>query len=138
QDRRYKHKDGRVLTLRESIYPVRDPSGSVRAIQVIAYDVSTEIESRKQLMQADRLASLGALAGGIAHEINNPVAFISLAAGQIAKMIDTSSGQADAERAKELLKEVGEAAGRIATIVGELKLFTRIPEGAHATPVDVN
>ena len=140
QDRRYKHKDGRVLTLRESIYPVRDPSGSVRAIQVIAYDVSTEIESRKQLMQADRLASLGALAGGIAHEINNPVAFIGLAASQLAKMLDSfpSVDDVDHERAKQLVQEVGEASARIANIVGELKLFTRIPEGAHVTPVDVN
>ena len=56
QDRRYKHKDGRLLTLRESVHPVRDATGAVRAIEVIAYDVSTEIESRKQLMQADRLA----------------------------------------------------------------------------------
>jgi PAS domain S-box-containing protein len=138
QDRKYRHKDGRILTLRESVYPVRDAMLAVRSIEVIAYDVTTELESRKQLMQSDRLASLGALAGGIAHEINNPVAFIGLAAGQITRLLETSRGEADTERAKELLKEVGEAAGRIATIVGELKLFTRIPEGAHATPVDVN
>jgi PAS domain S-box-containing protein len=135
QDRRYKHKDGRVLTLRESIYPVRDPVGTVRAIQVIAYDVSTELESRKQLMQADRLASLGSLAGGIAHEINNPVAFIGLAASQLARIVGFP---AEAERARQLVEEVGEAAARIGNIVGELKLFTRIPEGAHSTPVDVN
>ena len=138
QDRRYKHKDGRVLILRENVYPVRDASGAVRAIEVLAYDVTTEVESRKQLMQADRLASLGALAGGIAHEINNPVAFIALTSGQIAKMIGPSRSEADVMRAKQLLLEVSEAAGRIATIVGELKLFTRIPEGAHVTPVDVN
>ncbi len=138
QDRRYKHKDGRVLILRENVYPVRDASGAVRAIEVLAYDVTTELESRKQLMQADRLASLGALAGGIAHEINNPVAFIGLASGQIAKMIASNRSDADVARATQLLQEVSEAAGRIANIVGELKLFTRIPEGAHVTPVDVN
>jgi PAS domain S-box-containing protein len=138
QDRKYKHKDGRTRMLRESVYPVRDASGETRAIELIAYDVTTELESRKQLMQADRLASIGALAGGIAHEINNPVAFISLAAGQVAKMVEGTRGPEEIERARELLQEVGEAATRIATIVGELKLFTRIPEGAHATPVDVN
>ncbi len=139
QDRRYRHKDGRVLTLRESVYPVRDPAGAVRAIQVIAYDVSTEIESRKQLMQADRLASLGSLAGGIAHEINNPVAFIGLAASQLAKMLEPSRADgSERERAQQMLVEVSEAAARIANIVGELKLFTRIPEGAHVTPVDIN
>ncbi len=138
QDRRYRHKDGRLLTLRECVYPVRDPSGSVRAIQVIAYDVTTEIEARKQLMQADRLASIGALAGGIAHEINNPVAFIGLAAGQIVKMLEPGARADERERVVPLLREIGEAAGRIGNIVGELKLFARIPEGAHVTPVDVN
>jgi PAS domain S-box-containing protein len=141
QDRRYQHKDGRVLTLRESVYPVQDATGSVRAIEVIAYDVTTELESRKQLMQADRLASLGALAGGIAHEINNPVAFIGLAAGQLLKMLDANTGgdpKGSLARAHQLLEEVAEAAARIGNIVGELKLFTRIPEGALATPVDLN
>ncbi len=131
EDRRYRHKDGRELTLREYVYPVHDVDGTVRSVQVIAYDVTTEIESRQRLVQADRLASLGALAAGIAHEINNPVAFIGLAAGQIPR-------QTDAERVRELSHEVGEAANRIAHIVGELKLFTRIPDGASATPVDVN
>jgi CheY-like chemotaxis protein len=82
-------------------------------------------------VQADRLASLGALAAGIAHEINNPVAFIGLAAGQLPR-------QTDPERVRELAREIGEAANRLAHIVGELKLFTRIPDGAAVTPVDVN
>ncbi len=130
-DRHYRHKDGRPLTLREYVYPVYDADGSVRAVQIIAYDVTTEIESRRRLIQTDRLASLGALAAGIAHEINNPVAFIGLAAGQLPR-------QTDPERVAELSREIGDAAHRIAHIVGELKLFTRIPDGAAATPVDVN
>jgi PAS domain S-box-containing protein len=131
EDRRYRHKDGRVLRLREYVYPVYDVAGTVRSVQLIAYDVTTEFESRQRLVQADRLASLGALAAGIAHEINNPVAFIGLAAAQLPR-------QRDPERVKELSQEIGEAANRIAHIVGELKLFTRIPDGASATPVDVN
>jgi PAS domain S-box-containing protein len=141
QDRRYRHKDGRFLWLRESVYPVFDSSGAVRTVEVIAYDVTAELESRKQLMQSDRLASLGSLAAGIAHEINNPIAFIQLAAGQLTKAINvirTGRDPEAPERARELVHEVGEAAARIGNIVGELKLFTRIPEGAHSTPVDIN
>jgi PAS domain S-box-containing protein len=131
ENRRYCHKDGHTLTLREYVYPVHDVDGTVRSVQLIAYDVTTEIESRQRLIQADRLASLGALAAGIAHEINNPVAFIGLAAGQIPRLTDP-------ERVQQLSREIGEAASRIAHIVGELKLFTRIPDGAAVTPVDVN
>ena len=145
QDRRYRHNDGRILTLRESVYPVLDASGAVTAVQIIAYDITNELETRSRLVQADRLSSLGALAGGIAHEINNPVAFIALAAGQMPKVLDralsateTGAPNEEKERVQELSREIGEAAGRIAEIVGELKLFTRIPDGASSTPVDVN
>jgi PAS domain S-box-containing protein len=142
EDRRYRHASGRVLTLREHVHPVRDADGSVRAVEIIAYDVTTEIESRKRLMQSDRLASLGALAAGIAHEINNPVAFIGLASGQLDRLVQRIEEEADPDavtRSRELIREIGEATERIATIVGELKLFTRVPpEGAIVTPVDVN
>ncbi len=140
EDRRYRHEDGRVLTLRECVYPVLDAVRAVQAIEVIAYDISTEIEARKELMRADRLAALGALASGVAHEINNPVAFISLAAGQLAKLAREVEGGASGAgaRLREVVEEVGEAAARIGEIVGELKLFTRIGETSVSCPVDIN
>ncbi len=140
QDRRYRHVDGRVLTMRERVYPVFDAEGVVNAVELIAYDVTTEIESRKALMQADRLASLGALAAGIAHEINNPVAFLVLAAAQIGRLLDSiADPRSGAEaRLREIAQELGEASGRIAEIVGELKLFTRMSDGASRIPIDVN
>jgi len=140
EDRRYRHADGRVLTLRECVYPVFDAARAVLAVEIIAYDITTEIEARKELMHADRLAALGALAAGIAHEINNPVAFISLAAGQMAKLLgQVERGDAEASaRVRDVITEIGDSAGRIADIVGELKLFTRIGEGDVACPVDLN
>ncbi len=140
QDRKYRHADGRVLTLRETVYPVLGHAHSVHAVEIIAYDITTEIDARKQLMQSDRLASLGVLAAGVAHEINNPVAFIVLATGQMKRMIDQATkGEPNAhDRLREMAGEIGEAAAHIAEIVAELKLFTRIPEGASACPVDIN
>jgi nitrogen-specific signal transduction histidine kinase len=112
----------------------------VHAVEVIAYDITTEIDARKQLMQSDRLASLGALAAGVAHEIDNPVAFISLATGQMNRLIDQAKRREPGahDRLREMAGEITESAARIAEIVGELKLFTRIPEGASACPVDIN
>jgi signal transduction histidine kinase len=140
EDRRYRHEDGRILTLRECVYPVLNAAREVHAVEVIAYDITTEIDARKQLMQSDRLASLGALAAGVAHEINNPVAFISLATGQMNRLIDQAKRREPGahERLREMAGEITESAARIAEIVGELKLFTRIPEGASACPVDIN
>jgi PAS domain S-box-containing protein len=140
QDRRYRHTDGRVLTMRERVYPVFDAEGIVNGVELIAYDVTTELESRKALMQADRLASLGALAAGIAHEINNPVAFLVLAAAQVGRLIDSlrDPGSGAEDRLREIAQELGEASGRIAEIVGELKLFTRMADGTSRIPIDVN
>jgi len=140
ENRRYRHVDGRVLTLRECVYPVFDAGRSIHAVEIIAYDVTTEIEARRELMQADRLAALGALAAGVAHEINNPVAFISLAAGQLGKLVaQVERGEIGAaDRVREVAEEVRESAARIADIVGELKLFTRIGDGSIACPVDLN
>jgi len=140
QDRRYRHDDGRIVTLRECVYPVWSAAREVHAVEVIAYDITTEIDARKQLMQSDRLASLGALAAGVAHEINNPVAFISLATGQMIRLIDQAKRREPGahERLREMAGEITESAARIAEIVGELKLFTRIPEGVSACPVDIN
>jgi signal transduction histidine kinase/CheY-like chemotaxis protein len=140
QERRYRHADGRVLTMRERIYPVRDAEGVVSAVELIAYDVTTETESRKALVQSDRLASLGALAAGIAHEINNPVAFLVLAAAQVGRLVDAASDPSSgaAERLREIALELGEASGRIAEIVGELKLFTRMSDGVSRFPIDLN
>ena len=142
EDRRYRHADGPVLTLRECVYPVLDAARAVQAIEVIAYDITTEIEARKELMRADRLAALGALASGVAHEINNPVAFISLAAGQLGKLARDMKREGEegglAERITAVVEDVGDAAARIAHIVGELKLFTRIDDTSVASPVDVN
>ncbi len=140
EDRRYRHADGRILTMRECVYPVFDAARAVQAIEVIAYDISGELEARKELMRADRLATLGALAAGVAHEINNPVAVISLAVPQMAKLLRRIEG-GDPHAAKNLegvLHEVDESATRIGQIVGELKLFTRIGEADVACPVDVN
>jgi PAS domain S-box-containing protein len=140
EDRRYVHADGRVLTLRECVYPVFDAARSIHAVEIIAYDITTELEARRELMQADRLATLGALAAGVAHEINNPVAFISLAAGQLGKLVSQieRGERGAADRVREVAEDVRESAGRIADIVAELKLFTRISDGSVACPVDLN
>ena len=49
--------------------------------------MTDDLNARKRLIHADRLASLGVLAAGVAHEINNPAAFILLGTQQLERMI---------------------------------------------------
>ena len=145
-DRRYRHVDGRAITLRAKLFRVPAPQPRTHepwVVECIAHDVTEELEARRQLVHADRMASLGVLAAGVAHEINNPAAFISLGVQQLARMVaqlsDTDATAAGVRRRMgEVVGELSDGIQRIVQIVGELKLFARIPESAYSTPVDVN
>jgi PAS domain S-box-containing protein len=79
------HKDGTVRWIRNKIAVTRDGSGVPVAYDGLINDITTlkkaeaaEALRYRQLIQADKLASLGTLVSGIAHEINNPNNFIML------------------------------------------------------------
>jgi len=82
------------------------------------------VQTQKQLVQAEKLATMGTLAGGVAHEINNPLTAI-LTNAQI--LLET--GQYD----KESLEMIEEATKRCRTIVQKLMAYAKKP--AEATMV---
>ncbi|MBF8795455.1 hybrid sensor histidine kinase/response regulator [Pseudomonas monteilii] len=122
--------------------------------------LQSEIDERKQLesqlVQSEKLASLGQLAAGVAHEINNPIGFISSNLGtldgyfqQLSRMLDayrtaeTALGDSDtAQRLRQLreqieldflledipllIRESKEGIGRVSQIVKDLKDFSRV------------
>lgn len=141
-DLRFRRSDGRALVIRTTLYRVAEADEGVPLVEGIGQDVTDELETRKQLVHTDRLASLGALAAGVAHEINNPAAFILLGTQQLGRLLqqlppDDNAGGPRA-RMIEVVGDLHDGVQRIAQIVGELRLFARIPESAVSTPVDVN
>jgi signal transduction histidine kinase len=115
------------------------------------------VERQKQLVQAEKLASMGQLVSGIAHEINNPVQFIQgnmqilrEAVGDILPILDARAKEDDGmkiarlpypffrEQVQVLLKDMADGAGRIGNIVRDLKTFARRDEGRLDEKVDVN
>jgi len=90
------------------------------AVLGFARDVTERSRLRAQLAHADRLASLGMMAAGVAHEINNPLAFVMLAADMLEKDAAILTG---GERAGELVRNIRAGVKRIATIVRDLRTY---------------
>ncbi len=81
-----------------------------------------------QLMQSDRLASVGMLAAGVAHEINNPLSYLVAALEVLAEETRTLEALLPAGRlrdVKEALAEAREGAARVKHVVRDLKTFSR-------------
>jgi len=128
EERRFLRQDGAVVLgiLRGSA--VRDVSGAFLFGIATIEDVTQKRSMERQLLLADRMASMGTLAAGVAHEINNPLAFIVANLGFALDELRHSAAPPDA--VVQALVEAREGAARVRDIVRDLKTFSR--EGADA------
>jgi len=108
--------------------------GGRRFFQGIARDISERRRMELQLQLADRMASVGTLAAGVAHEINNPLAYV-LANLDFA-LAELAAPTAGPEELGRALGEARDGAVRVREIVRDLKSFSRVSE-AEREPVDV-
>jgi signal transduction histidine kinase len=92
-----------------------------------------------QLMQADRMVATGTLAAGVAHEINNPLAYLIAALDFLEEELRGIGRELPAERleeASQALAEAREGAGRVRHIVRDLRTFSRADDERQG-PVDL-
>jgi PAS domain S-box-containing protein len=72
----YKAKTGELIPVSFSGSVMKDEKGEIKSVVGIARDMREMIKLKKQLFQSEKMAAVGQLAGGVAHEINNPMSVI--------------------------------------------------------------
>ncbi|MBK8171213.1 MAG: response regulator [Sandaracinaceae bacterium] len=99
------------------------------AILSIARDVQVQQRTQQELLQADRMVSLGTLAAGVAHEINNPLAYVIANLQHLVENLPKVGGDPDTPRLVQemhaLAVEAKEGAERMRVIVRDLGTFSR-------------
>lgn len=132
-----KKADGSIALVEFTSRPVE--TGGEKFVVCIGRDMTERVKTQAQLMFSDRMASIGTLAAGVAHEINNPltaaVANLEFAAEQ-ARQLGAKFGSGEVGLLEELLRDASEGTARVCTIVRDLKIFSRAEED-HRGPVDV-
>jgi len=108
--------------------PIRDAEGNVVEIQTTSTDITDQIETERRRMQAERLEALASMAGGIAHDVNNVLAMVTLWAN-IAEMKTVDP------EVSEALENVMKAAQDGAETMRRLRRFTEPRKAGMREPV---
>lgn len=102
-------------------------------LEVMNQDLEERVERRTQDLAAERaksvesarLASLGEMASGIAHEINNPLAIIKASAEQLLSLKQDEDGEELSDRARLSVERINKVTDRISKIINSLRTFAR-------------
>jgi len=125
-ERQQRTKEGRSVDVLSRLTLLRDAHNQPQSILVIDTDVTEKKQMEAQLLRAQRLDSIGALAGGIAHDLNNVLAPIIIGLPLIK---ETASD----ETARHLVSLMEKSAQRGADIVRQVLTFTRGSDGQRVS-----
>lgn len=117
----------RELWFSTSIVGLKDDQGQIYAFEIISRDVTARKNLEDRLINMEKLASVGTLAAGVAHEINNPIAVIL---GFTEILLEQT---ADHPELQESLKIIEEEGLKCKKIVENLLTFARSPERVETT-----
>jgi PAS domain S-box-containing protein len=136
-------RDGRMIWSEQQNVLVRDEAGVPVAIEGVVRDVTERVEREERLRAAEKLASVGRLALGIGHEINNPLAWVIANVSALAERIDVLVGQGGAspDELRELgqvVLEVADGGARVGAVVRGLRQLAGGTRGEARAPVDVS
>jgi CheY-like chemotaxis protein len=119
--------DGTWLSL--SARPLVDDCNNVHGAVTVFRDVTAEKAANARMLVSERMASLGTLAAGVGHEINNPLMAVlgnlDMAIDDLRKLRREMGDRGDLREIAEELRDAREATERVRNIVRDLKVFSR-------------
>ncbi len=127
----FRTQSGQTFAMAVSGSTYRDAKGVFSGIVLVIRDDRQLRQAQAQLQMTDRMAAVGTVAAGVAHEINNPLAYVMSNLDYVVEELAESAedGELDDERREEImraLKAAQRGADRVRQIVGDLKTFSRV------------
>jgi PAS domain S-box-containing protein len=130
---RFPDQEGNEKYIEIHCYPLLDEAGQVFQVIEVRRDISERRYLEAQLSHSERLASLGLLASGISHEINNPLASIAACTEGLKRRLDGEQGSRcpmDVDEVKEYIGLIHQEAMRAKSITDRLLILSRKAESS--------
>ncbi|MCE3224989.1 MAG: protein of unknown function, putative Histidine kinase [Nitrospira sp.] len=115
---------------RYRFFPVTAPERSQAQLGIVLWDITEEKQLQDQLIQAEKLSSLGTMVSGMAHEINNP-------AQAILSMAELIQEEEDSEKIREFAADIVNYARHVSIVVRDFASYARSAGRDGETEVDV-
>ena len=125
QRSRQQTKDGGIVYTAIRVSP--SEYNDRKVLLVTASDITKRLETEQQLIQSSKMTTLGEMASGIAHELNQPLTVIRTASNYLARKRDDPSSLSE-ETVGAMLEEIDANVERATKIINHLREFSRKPE----------
>ncbi|MDQ3070018.1 MAG: ATP-binding protein [Acidobacteriota bacterium] len=122
----------RALLLNIALAPLRTPDGATTGSIIVLQDISSRVQLEEQLQISEKMASIGLLAAGVAHEVNTPLTGISSYTQMLLENADPDDPKT------KVLEKIERQTFRAAKIVNGLLNLARPSQGEALQPVDMN
>jgi hypothetical protein len=122
-------KDGTSFWISSYIYPIKDENGKIYQFWNVGTDINDKIVAENELLskeralaESSRMASLGRFVGGVAHEINNPLAIIGSKASILKLKLEKK--ESNIEVLAPYIDDINKTVMRIASVIDSLTSLT--------------